>query len=213
MARRVDVGLRVSGAVNRSAWVISPAATSSQRTSPGRIGSPAASADVQPAGRSSFERGPRSRPSRHATRRRAAGANSSYRLQASVSTMSMWRVRAVLDQRRGRDRVRAGVGLVVVVERHRPHGRRRVDHLVRDPVARVRPEVHVERPVRADGRDHRRAVAGDARPSTRTFQTLSAGNTVHRRARITGASTTSTCSSPSSVPSSSESASFGRGRG
>jgi hypothetical protein len=42
-------------AVNRMACAISPAATSSQRTSPGKIGNPAASADVQPAGRSALE--------------------------------------------------------------------------------------------------------------------------------------------------------------
>jgi len=36
-------------------WLMCPAATSSKRASPGRIGRPAASADVQPAGRSAFE--------------------------------------------------------------------------------------------------------------------------------------------------------------
>ena len=47
---------RVSGTVNRSAWLIRPRFTSFQRASPGRIGRPAASADVHPAGRSLFER-------------------------------------------------------------------------------------------------------------------------------------------------------------
>src|SRR5579862_4844025 len=42
-------------AVKRIACAISPAAISSHRTSPGKIGRPAASADVQPAGRSAFE--------------------------------------------------------------------------------------------------------------------------------------------------------------
>ena len=43
--------------MKRSACLIAPVAASpSQRARPGRIGSPAASADVQPAGRSAFER-------------------------------------------------------------------------------------------------------------------------------------------------------------
>ena len=41
--------------VNRIAWLIAPAATSSSRTSPGKIGSPAASEDVHVFGRSAFE--------------------------------------------------------------------------------------------------------------------------------------------------------------
>src|SRR5579875_3095797 len=40
----------VVGAVMRIAWSTYPRFTSSQRSRPGRIGSPAASADVQPAG-------------------------------------------------------------------------------------------------------------------------------------------------------------------
>ena len=43
-------------------------ASPSQRASPGRIGRPAASADVQVAGRSAFERRSRSRPSRRSSR-------------------------------------------------------------------------------------------------------------------------------------------------
>ena len=43
-------------AVNRMACAISPAATSSQRTRPGKIARPAASAEVQPAGRNALER-------------------------------------------------------------------------------------------------------------------------------------------------------------
>src|ERR1044071_1371033 len=47
---------RVREAVNLSACVISlRPKTSSKRTSPGKIGSPAASAEVQPAGRSALE--------------------------------------------------------------------------------------------------------------------------------------------------------------
>jgi len=42
--------------VKRSAWSITPRETSSQRARPAKIGSPAASADVQPAGRRWFER-------------------------------------------------------------------------------------------------------------------------------------------------------------
>ena len=44
--------------VNRIACSIAPALTSSQRTRPGKIGRPAASADVQVAGRRSFAFGP-----------------------------------------------------------------------------------------------------------------------------------------------------------
>src|SRR5688572_3334395 len=46
---------RVSGAVKRRACLITPRATSSYRARPGRIGNPAASADVQPSGRSVFD--------------------------------------------------------------------------------------------------------------------------------------------------------------
>src|SRR5471032_1190482 len=42
-------------AVKRIAWAISPAATSSQRARPGKIGRPAASAEVKPAVRSALE--------------------------------------------------------------------------------------------------------------------------------------------------------------
>src|SRR5918993_1291207 len=47
--------LRVSGAVKRMACRMAPASISSYRTSPGRIGRPAASALVHPLGRSAFE--------------------------------------------------------------------------------------------------------------------------------------------------------------
>src|SRR5438094_5667399 len=41
--------------VKRTAWLMSPAWISSTRTKPGMMGSPAASAEVQPSGRSAFE--------------------------------------------------------------------------------------------------------------------------------------------------------------
>ena len=44
----------MSSVVNRMAWSILFALTSFQRSSPGRIGRPAASAEVQPSGRSLF---------------------------------------------------------------------------------------------------------------------------------------------------------------
>src|SRR6185437_9426384 len=47
---------QMAEAVKRIAWSIEPAATSSQRTRPGKMGSPAASAEVHVAGRSAFER-------------------------------------------------------------------------------------------------------------------------------------------------------------
>src|SRR6266700_8057989 len=46
----------VLAAVNLMAWVTEPAWTSSRRSSPGRIGSPAASAEVQPEGRRALDR-------------------------------------------------------------------------------------------------------------------------------------------------------------
>ena len=42
-------------AVKRMAWSIAPEATSLKLTRPGRMGSPAASAEVNPAGRKAFE--------------------------------------------------------------------------------------------------------------------------------------------------------------
>src|SRR6266498_2347325 len=47
---------QVRGAVKRSAWRITPVETLLQRTSPGKIGRPAASALVQPSVRRLFER-------------------------------------------------------------------------------------------------------------------------------------------------------------
>src|SRR6476620_10539185 len=47
--------LYVRGAVKRMTWSISPDATSSKRTRPGRIGNPAASPEVHPSGRMAFE--------------------------------------------------------------------------------------------------------------------------------------------------------------
>ena len=46
----------VRGIATLRAWLIAPAWTSSTRARPGRIGSPAASADVWPSGRRAFER-------------------------------------------------------------------------------------------------------------------------------------------------------------
>ena len=46
----------MTSVVKRIAWSTLPASTSDQRSSPGRIGSPAASADVHPRGRSLFDR-------------------------------------------------------------------------------------------------------------------------------------------------------------
>ena len=45
----------VTSVVNRIAWFTGPAFTSLQRSRPGRIGSPAASAEVQVSGRSLFD--------------------------------------------------------------------------------------------------------------------------------------------------------------
>jgi len=47
--------IRAFGSVKRSAWRIVPLRASLARSKSGRIGKPAASADVQPSGRSAFE--------------------------------------------------------------------------------------------------------------------------------------------------------------
>ena len=70
-------------------------------------------------------------------------------------------IRAALDERVVRDGIGARIGLVVIVERHRAQRRAAVDDLVRDAVALVRPEVHVERLVAADRADQRRAVGAN----------------------------------------------------
>ena len=75
--------------------------------------------------------------------------------------MRMWRSRAALDQRRGRDRVADVVGVLVVVEGDGRARRRRGHDLVRDAVAGVRPEVHVQPAIEADRGDHRRRVGRD----------------------------------------------------
>ena len=141
--------LRVTGAVNRSAWRIRPggelvvADEAGQDRQAGRVGR----RPVQRAERVRVEIPLRARPG-------LPGAVDLLRAVQLVQAAGVLvdhqdvAVRAVLDERRVRDRVRAGIGLVVVVERHRAPGRLAVDDLVRDAVALVRPEVHVERPCR-----------------------------------------------------------------
>src|SRR5215210_5756799 len=82
---------QVLGAVKRRAWRIAPALTSSQRTRPGRIGSPAASALVQPAGLSAFERRSQMAPEPPCHWPPDFEAwKISYRTQSSVSQDSRW---------------------------------------------------------------------------------------------------------------------------
>src|SRR4029453_14814825 len=83
---------RVVPVVKRRACQTTPAATSSYLARPGRIGSPAASAEVQPSGRSALERmfqiAPE--PARQPVDVLRA-ANSSYKKQVSRSTIRMCR--------------------------------------------------------------------------------------------------------------------------
>src|SRR6266508_448851 len=79
-------------AVNRIAWPIAPALTSSNRTRPGRMGRPAASAEVHPSGRSALDDRSKTAPLP------AVGfpwfqsaSNSSYSVQVLLFTMIAWR--------------------------------------------------------------------------------------------------------------------------
>jgi hypothetical protein len=99
----------VRGAVKRSAWAIRPASTSPRRTRPGKIGRPATSVEVQPAGRSPWER--RSKRAAAWTVQPASPSGqalySSYRIHVPGSTTSTWRSPSLSgppsDRRIGRD--------------------------------------------------------------------------------------------------------------
>ena len=116
----------VAGTVTRIAWSMTPAATSSGRTSPGRIASPAASADVHPAGRSALDREVEHRARPRGPVRRARDRPRVVELvvgaRRAVDDQSTWRSPvdrgAALDPRVARDRVADPVGLRGVVERH-----------------------------------------------------------------------------------------------
>src|SRR6266540_2499757 len=74
------------------AWLIAPDFTSSYRTRPGTMGSPAASADVQVSGRSAFD--PRSKMAPLPALGSPACQNARYssnRTHVSTFTMSAWR--------------------------------------------------------------------------------------------------------------------------
>ncbi len=97
----------------RSAWRMAPASASSRRASPGRIGSPAASAEVQRSGRSAFDA---QVPDRAAVGvpagALARGGVELEQLAVALAQRQHVAVAAALDRRVERDRVRAGVGLV-----------------------------------------------------------------------------------------------------
>src|SRR5689334_18885461 len=80
--------LRERDTVNRSAWEMIPALTSSYRTSPGKIGRPAASAEVQPAGRKVFDDKSKMapEPACQLPSASACALNNSYSFQLSRST-------------------------------------------------------------------------------------------------------------------------------
>ena len=79
-------------AVMRMAWSITPAATSSPRTSPAKTGSPAASADVHESGRRALDRRSQTAPEPAVDPDGLkVAAYSSYSTQLSRSIMRAWR--------------------------------------------------------------------------------------------------------------------------
>ena len=203
----------------RSAWRIAPAATSSWRASPARIGSPAASADVQPAGRSALERRSKTRAAvRVPARALPLGGVELVELALALAHHEHMAVAAVLDRRVERDRVRAGLGLVGLVE---ADGHARLaggDRHVRDAVLARAAEVGPQRssrrgtcrcsrpaarPARCPcsrvvGREHRaaadeRAAAGDRAPARRGRGRPARAARRPRRSRARRAASRSAC--------------------
>ena len=147
------------------------AALSAWRASSGRIGSPAASALVQPEGRSRGGAGSRSRRSRRASRR-PRGAARTARRDGSASGPAgahgdRRRRSPALDVHAAGDRVAHAVGLAGVVEAHGRAGRAPPDDVVGDPDRPALPEsgaeVGLDRAADPDRADDRRGVA--ARPA------------------------------------------------
>src|SRR5215212_3284160 len=85
--------LRIVGAVNLSACPITPEAISSYRTRPGKIGNPAASAEVQPSGRNALELRFQTAPASPSQLPSACGLawKTSYNMQVPLFTTSTWR--------------------------------------------------------------------------------------------------------------------------
>ncbi len=132
---------------------MTPLSASSRRASPGRIGSPAASAEVQRSGR----QGVRAQvPGRAAVGGPAGagalGGEQLEQLAVALAQREHVTVAAALDRRVGRDRVRPGVGLVRHVEADGDERLRERDAHIGDAVgagaAEVRPQGH--RAERAD---------------------------------------------------------------
>src|SRR5688572_1779048 len=85
---------RVVGQVKRSACVIAPAATSSNRARPAKIGRPAASAEVHPAGRIALDERSKMAPDPAVQLEppfTGLASNSSYNFQLSTSSTITWR--------------------------------------------------------------------------------------------------------------------------
>ena len=142
---------------------MTPRATSSWRARPGRIGSPAASALVHPAGRSRLERRSKTRPGPRVPGASAALGGEELVQAAGVAVEQQHvAVGAALDARRGRNRVADAVGFAGVVERHRPPRGGPGDDVDRDAVAPPVAEVRVEAVVEAD-RAHQPRRVGMAR--------------------------------------------------
>ena len=131
-----------------------PARTSSGRTRPGRIGSPAASAEVQPSGRSRLEVRSNTAPEAAFQPRPLRRASySSYSLQVAGRDEHV-PVAAGLHRRVQRHRVRTRVALVGVGgegDRYLVLTRRHLN--VGDSVGRVGAEVRVQRRARPDRGD------------------------------------------------------------
>ena len=156
-------------------WSISPAATSSYRTRPGRIGSPAASPDVQPERthrvRVEVPRGARPGCPRCAAALRIRAVELPETAGVAVDDQDVTvagGARASFDRSIRRDRVRAGIALVVVRERHGHSrlgaGHRRVRDADRAAVPHAGAEVGLEPGRRADARDPGRRLRVDGQP-------------------------------------------------
>ena len=136
----------VSATVKRSAWLITPAATSLYRASPGRIGRPAASADVHVLGRSALLLRLNTAPDAQ-TQPLAGLLGVVHLVEVAIARVKDEHVAVAARFHRGvqRNGVRARIALASVwVERDRHELLRRRNDRVGDAVGGVRPEVRVQ---------------------------------------------------------------------
>ena len=140
---------------------MAPAATSSWRTRPGKMGRPAASALVQPSGRRAFDRRSKYAPE-PAAQPEPARRDGVQLPQLALGDVEHEQVgvRAAFNTRARRNRVWPRIRLVGVLERDGVGGSAGRDDVVGDAVA-YGVEVGMERGVDPDGVDHRVRVRGN----------------------------------------------------